>query len=111
MDFNKLVEDVLNEMPFDSVLQVRSQKFTGRIPPRAKFKEGERVKLRNLTMASNPASRKYGPGAEGWIVGMQRNTGPGRTAFGADPMNRYYVQFEEDGKIYPIASFHLTHAE
>lgn len=106
MKFDDAVSNILNESPFGDVGEIRSSHFTTDIPPKAKFKKGDVVSLRGLDMATNPAFRKYGRGALGAIVGMQRNTGPGRTAFGADPMNRYYVQFEDE-KIYPVSSFHL----
>lgn len=111
MQFDKLVESFLNEAPVDDISQIRSTHFTPKLPSKAKFKDGEKVMLGVGNEYNQvPAIKKYGPGAIGEIVGMQRNTGPGRTAWGASPMNRYYVKFE-DGKIWPVSSFYLRKAD
>lgn len=111
MKFDSIVESILKESPVDDISQIRSTHFTPTLPAQAKFHDGEKVQLgQGNEFNQNPAIKKYGPGAVGVIVGMQRNTGPGRTAFGAGPQNRYYVKFA-DGKIYPVSSFHLLHAD
>lgn len=89
-------------MPYRYTEQIRSNNFTQSIPTNAKFKMHEVVKLRTLTIITNPAPhRKYGPGAVGCIVGMQYNTIIGHLC------NRYYVRMERDGAIWPIECAHL----
>lgn len=109
MKFDDIIGNILNESPFDDIGQIRSTKFTEHPPVRAKFKKGDIVSIGYSDHADVRRIRnRYGKDATGVVVGMQRATGPGRTAFGASPMNRYYVKFE-DGKIYPLSSFHLQH--
>lgn len=99
-------ETMLNEAtPFRKVGDIRSQKFTTNLPDRTKFRLKEKVKLGQIDLTDPSAAyKKYGAGAVGTVVGLQKNT-PARSA-----VNRYYVQFE-DGNIYPVPSSHLVHID
>lgn len=102
MNFVKLVEDVLQEMPVSDIRHIRSKKFTTDIPPRSKFQIGDLVQVGYSDYPDAKRLRdKYGENTPAYIVGMQRNTGPGHSRYVAG--NRYYIEFE-DGKIYPLAS-------
>lgn len=57
-----------------TVNDIRSKRFTRIIPKRCKFKLNEIVKLRKLDLVTNDALKRYQPGVEARIVGLQHNT-------------------------------------
>jgi hypothetical protein len=105
MNFDKIVDTILKESPVDDISQIRSTKFTQSIPQKAKFKIGDLVEVVPTShIDTQPALKRYGAGTPAYIVGMQRNTGPGHSRYVVG--NRYYIEFE-DGKIYPVSSMYL----
>lgn len=92
-------------MPFKCTNDIRSKKFTTKIPTSCKFKLADAAFLGHSAI---PSGRYQGPNKWGTIVGFQNNTsGSGRVING---VNRYYVAMR-DNLIWPVSSMHLLTKE